>query len=292
MDWTSPSRSGRGAGDDRRPGPLDRYAAERATGALRGPAGCVYLHRGAVYCVECPTAPGVGARLATAGRLPPECWRHAESAAGAHHRGGQFLLQQGWLTRGELEVCQLSALLDAACFVLAQEAGATSFARGDAHWLGVIRPVDAAALLAAVARRQAQLDRLDAWAAADGAPVVPIPPEHTGHPNRPPLTGRQRWLLAHADGERTPGELAHALGHSAFLTLLEVRRLAAAGRVRLPPPAALPRRRPGAVPHQRRARDTAADAPVWHLPDPGALETTDPDVALLVRLRTALEENL
>ena len=33
-------------------------------------------------------------------------------------------------------------------------------------------------------------------------------------------------MLGHADGVRTPGELAHALGRSAFLTLLEVRRLA------------------------------------------------------------------
>ncbi|MFI1202369.1 hypothetical protein ACH4VR_23485 [Streptomyces sp. NPDC020883] len=289
MNRTSPTPSGRGTGGDRRPGPLDRYAAERATGALRGPAGCVYLHEGAVYCVECPAAPGVGARLATAGRLPAERWRRAEHSAGARHRGGQFLLQQGWLTRGELELCQLTALLDAACFVLPAQPGATSFTRGDAHWLGVIRPVGAASLLAAVARLRAQLDGLGDWAAADGAPVVPLPSEH---PGRPPLTGRQRWLLAHADGVRTPGELAHALGQSAFPTLLEVRRLAAAGRVRLPPPAALPRRRPGAYPPERRTREAAAGAPVWHLPEPGALETTDPDVALLVRLRTALEENL
>ncbi|MFE3648534.1 hypothetical protein ACFXO2_11940, partial [Streptomyces sp. NPDC059152] len=78
------------------------------------------------------------------------------------------------------------------------------------------------------------------------------------------------------------------LGQSGFLTLLEIRRLAATGRVRLPPPAALPKRRPGACRPERRG----PDAPVWHLPDPGVLETADPDVALLVRLRTALEENL
>ncbi|MFE4017786.1 hypothetical protein ACFXPZ_10290 [Streptomyces sp. NPDC059101] len=283
MATTSSPRPGRSG--DGRPGPLDRYTAERATGALRGPDGCVYLHEGAVYCVECPAAPDVGARLATAGRLPPESWRHAADAAGADHLGGQFLLQQGWLTRGELEVCQLTALLDAACFVLPPEPAATSFAPGDAHWLGVVRPVGTTALLAAVARRRAQLDRLGAWAAADGAPVVPIRPEL---PDRPPLTGRQRRLLAHADGVRTPGELAHALGQSAFLTLLEIRRLAATGRVRLPPPAALPKRRPGAC----RPEQRGPDAPVWHLPDPGVLETADPDVALLVRLRTALEENL
>ncbi|MCK7626340.1 hypothetical protein MUU72_25090 [Streptomyces sp. RS10V-4] len=279
-----PSRPAAGG----RPGPLDRYAAERATGALRGPAGCVYLHQGAVYCVECPAAPGPGTRLAAAGRLAPECWRHAEEAAGADRQGARFLVGRGWLTRGELELCQLTAMLDAACFVLPPAPGSVSFAPGEAHWLGVVRPVGAGALLAAVARRRAQLDRLGAWAAADGAPVVPVPPAPGGRP----LTGRQRWLLAHADGRRTPGQLAHALGRSAFLTVLEVRRLAAAGRVRLPAPAALPRRRPGAFRDGPRAADAPPGPTAWHLPDPGVLATADPDAALLVRLRTALEENL
>lgn len=289
MTSTPSSRSG-GTGGAGRPGPLDRYAAQRATGALRGPDGCVYLHQGAVYCVECPAVADVGDRLATAGRLPAERWRRAVDAAGADHSGGQFLLRQGWLTRGELELCQLTALLDAACFVLPPRSAATSFTPGDAHWLGVVRPVAAAVLLAAVARRRAQLDRLGSWAAVDGAPVVPVVPDAR---DRPPLTGRQRWLLAHADGVRTPGELARALGQSTFLTLLEVRRLAAAGRVRLPPAVGLPRRRPGASRSEPRGPAAAGtNAPVWHLPDPGALETADPDVALLVRLRTALEENL
>ncbi|KUL49623.1 hypothetical protein ADL22_07930 [Streptomyces sp. NRRL F-4489] len=286
---TSLSAPGPARPPDDAPDPLVRYAAERATGALRGPDGCVYLHQGAVYCVECPAAPGPGARLAAAGRLPAECWHHAEEAAGADRRGGQFLVGRGWLSRGELELCQLTAMLDAACFVLPPAPGGVAFAPGEAHWLGVVRPVGAGALLAAVARRRAQLDRLGAWAAADGAPVVPVPPEEAG---RRPLTGRQRRLLAHADGRRTPGQLALALGQSAFLTVLEVRRLAAAGRVRLPAPAALPRRRPGAFRDGRPAADAPVGPAVWRLPDPGVLTTADPDTALLVRLRTALEENL
>ncbi|MEU5474980.1 hypothetical protein AB0H16_32210, partial [Streptomyces lydicus] len=32
--------------------------------------------------------------------------------------------------------------------------------------------------------------------------------------------------------------------------------------------------------------------PTWQLPVPDVLHTADPDIALLVRLRTALEENL
>ncbi|WP_229853132.1 hypothetical protein [Streptomyces albospinus] len=295
------------SGDDGGSGLLGRYAAERATGTLRGPNGCVYLSEGAVYCVECPAVPGPDARLTAAGRLSAPSRQRAAEAAGPQRRGGRFLVEQGWLTQGELEICQLGALLDAAFFVLPLAPGSTTFTPGEVHWLGVVRSVSAAALQEATARRRALLDRLRPWAAVDQAPVVPVDPvasEGWGRSRgpggsqgstgavRPAVTGRQRRLLEHADGRRTPYELAHALGQSAYLTLLDVRGLAAAGLVRLPAaPAALPRRRPGASGADRR---TAApdSAPRWHLPDPGVLETADPDIALLARLRTALEENL
>ncbi|QHC24121.1 hypothetical protein [Streptomyces sp. GS7] len=298
-----PTRSAT-SGDGGGSGLLGRYAAERATGALRAPNGCVYLREGAVYCVECPAAPGPEARLTAAGRLSARSRQRAAEAAGPQRRGGRFLVEQGWLTQGELEICQLAALLDAAFFVLPLAPGSTTFTPGEGHWLGVVRLVGAAALQEATARRRALLDRLRPWAAADEAPVVPVVPVRSagadgpGGPEgpagavRPAVTGRQRRLLEHADGRHTPYELAHALGQSAYLTLLDVRGLAAAGLIRLPPkPAALPRRRPGASGADRRAAAPGA-APRWHLPDPGVLETADPDVALLVRLRTALEENL
>ncbi|WP_052230367.1 hypothetical protein [Streptomyces sp. CT34] len=295
------------SGDDGGSGLLGRYAAERATGALRAPNGCVYLREGAVYCVECPAAPAPEARLTAAGRLSARSRQRAAEAAGAQRRGGRFLVEQGWLTQGELEICQLGALLDAAFFVLPLAPGSTTFTPGEVHWLGVVRLVSAVALQEATVRRRALLDRLRPWAAADEAPVVPVLPvaparsDGPGGPGdpagpaggvRPAVTGRQRRLLEHADGRHTPYELAHALGQSAYLTLLDVRGLAAAGLIRLPAqPAALPRRRPGASGADRRAA-APGTAPRWHLPDPGVLETADPDIALLARLRTALEENL
>ncbi|MGD3110968.1 hypothetical protein [Streptomyces sp. YGL11-2] len=298
-----PTRSA-ASGDEGGSGLLGRYAAERATGALRAPNGCVYLREGAVYCVECPAAPGPEARLTAAGRLSARFRQRAAEEAGPQRRGGRFLVEQGWLTQGELEICQLGALLDAAFFVLPLAPGSTTFTPGEGHWLGVVRLVGVAALQEATARRRALLDRLRPWAAADEAPVVPVVPVRSagadgpGGPEgpaggvRPAVTGRQRRLLEHADGRHTPYELAHALGQSAYLTLLDVRGLAAAGLIRLPAkPAALPRRRPGASGADRRAAVPGA-APRWRLPDPGVLETVDPDVALLVRLRTALEENL
>lgn len=270
-------------------GLLDRFAAERVTGALRGPHGCFYLVDGAVYCVEGAAAPGLDVRLTAAGKVPPQGWRYAAENAGPQLRGGQFLVEAGWLTQGELEICHLAALLDAAFFALPLPPEATSFTPGTAHWLGVVRRISAPALQQATARRRALLDRLHPWAAVDTSPVVPVPPG-----DEVPTTARQRRLLAHADGRHTPHELARALGQSAFVTLLDIRRLAAAGLVRMPSAAhALPRRRPGAC-LEGHSPPTAEErlTPTWHLPVPELLDTTDPDIALLVRLRTALEENL
>lgn len=274
-------------------GPLDQLAAEGATGALRGPSGCFYLVDGAVACVESVTAPGLGARLAAAGKVPPERWQDARDAAGAQHTGGRHLVDAGLLTQGELEICHLGALLDAAFFALPLlMADDVSFTPGAGHWLGVVRRVGAAPLQQATARRHALLGRLAPWAAVDTSPVVPLDAPARPVTMRP--TGRQRRLLAHADGRRTPHELALALGRSAFVTLLDVRRLAAAGLVLVPDaPQALPRRRPGACLDDNPAPAAgAARTPTWQPPVPRLPETADPDIALLVRLRTALEENL
>ncbi|MFI0714902.1 hypothetical protein ACH4SK_30605 [Streptomyces inhibens] len=270
-------------------GLLDRCAAERVTGALRGPHGCFYLLDGAVYCVEDAAAPGLEARLTAAGKVPPQGWQYAAETAGPQLRGGQFLVSEGWLTQGELEICHLAALLDAAFFALPLPPEATSFTPGTAHWLGAVRRVSATALQQATARRRALLDQLHPWAAVDTSPVIPV---HARASAR--TTSRQRRLLDRADGRHTPHELARALGQSAFMTLLDIRRLAAAGLVHVPrAPAALPRRQPGASldghpPPAAEERHT----PTWQLPVPELLDTADPDIALLVRLRTALEENL
>ncbi|MEU5212817.1 hypothetical protein [Streptomyces sp. NPDC020742] len=299
-------------------GLLDRLAAERVTGTLHGPHGRLYLLDGAVTCVEDAAAPGLGERLTAAGKVPPQGWRHAAQTAGPQRRGAQFLVSEGWLTQGELEVCHLAALLDAAFFALPLLPEAASFTPGTGHWLGVVRPISATALQQATARRRALLDRLHPWAAVDTSPVVPLCP---GDP-APTLTARQRWLLARADGRQTPYQLARALGQSAYLTLLDIRRLAAAGLVRMPTaPAGLPRRRPGAGlegqqrqeeqqdreghqgPEGQRGREqrrpatpattaAARPTPAWQPQVAELLDTRDPDIALLVRLRTALEENL
>jgi hypothetical protein len=252
---------------------LTRLADEKATGALYGGAGAVYLANGTVVHADSAQSPDLGVRLIACGRLTEETWRGAVAETGAEHRVGERLVERGWVTRGELELCHLNVMFDAAYFVLLPESKPTRFLPGAAHWLGPVRPVRAGALHREARRRRALLDRVWPWPATDEQPVVP-----RGTGDRPGRGGRptpaQRAVLRLADGSRTPVQIAWLLGRSAFTTVLDVRRLAAAGLVATPAASAS-----GAAPASRAA------APVPY-------RARQPDASVLIRLRDALEARL
>ncbi|MEV7674338.1 transcriptional regulator [Streptomyces sp. NPDC000963] len=251
---------------------LVRLAAEKATGALLRDHGTLYLVDGRVVHAESPAAPGVDVLLTTGGTLPRENWDEAVDRAGAHRAVGRFLVDSGRLQDGELEICHLGAVFDAAFFALSPTSGPTRFRYGVGHWFGTVRPVSAEAVERETVRRRELLDAVWPYPAVDTAPVVPRPaaPGQT-------VGARQRALLAAADGERNPAELARLLGRPAFHTLLDVRRLAAAGLVETP-----------LSPEPEPASDPAPPVPAL-LP---VLPVPDPDIALLRRLRDALEAHL
>ncbi|MCP9958717.1 transcriptional regulator [Streptomyces sudanensis] len=225
---------------------LRRLAADRVTGALVRDLGTLYLVDGQVVHAESPVAPGPDVLLAGGGGGP---------AARAH--GGRAAR----IGEGERELCRLGALFDAAFFALAPGSGPARFRYGDGpRRAGAGRPVPAAAVERETLRRRALLDSVWPYPCLDAAPVVPRP----AAPGRT-ATARGRALLARADGRRTPAQLAWVLGRPAFHTVLEIRRLAAAGLVETP--ASAP---PGGAP-------PAADPP---------------DIALLRRVRDALEARL
>ncbi|MFD4911304.1 hypothetical protein [Kitasatospora purpeofusca] len=214
---------------------VERLAAERATGALRGPAGTVYLVDGLVTHAESDRAPDLAALLTTSGRLHPDTWQEAVHRFGPYARVGEALVEQGRLTRGELELCHLGTLYDAACFLIDTPATLASwtFAPGMRHWLGPVAGVGAHRLRREAERRRHLLDRIWPSAQLDTVPLrrtaaqTPAPGRHARRV-RPP-TRRQYELLDHTDGRRTAAELARLLGRSAFATAADVRRLAAAG---------------------------------------------------------------
>lgn len=248
---------------------LTELAAARASGALLCDAGTVYLSDGQVVHAESPKAPGLEVLLTTGGRLTADSWREAVDRMAATGRVGRFLVDSGLLTDAELEICHLGALFDAAWFALGPGSGPRGFQRGAAHWLGPVRPVGAAAVEREIRRRGKLLDSLWPYPRVDTEPVV----LRRGAGHLPPVTRRQRAVLALADGIRTPAGIARALGRPAFHTLLDVRRLAAAGYVETPRP---PR------------------APVPPVLEPGlaAADFAEPDAPLLRRLRDALEAHL
>ncbi|GHH47728.1 transcriptional regulator [Streptomyces candidus] len=241
---------------------LARLAEERATGALLRDHGTLYLLDGQVVHAESPAAPGLDVLLAD--RLPREGWQEAFDRAGPYGRVGRFLVDSGRLADGELELAHLGALFDAAYFALAPGSGPTRFRHGVAHWLGPVRPVSARLVARECLRRRELLDTLWPYPDTDSSPVVR---EDLDAPA--PVTRRQRDVLDLADGTRTPPDIARALGRPAFHTLIDVRRLAAAGAVTTP-------------------REETGPAPVA-VPRWVADVSQDPDIALLRRLRNALE---
>ncbi|WDT91913.1 helix-turn-helix transcriptional regulator [Streptomyces sp. SCSIO-PteL053] len=244
---------------------LQRLAAERATGALMRDRGTLYLADGQVVHAESPATPGIDVLLTTGGTLRHEGWWDAVAQAGAGHRVGRYLVDSGHVPGGALELCHLGALYDAAFFALAPTGTPARFRYGVAHWIGPVRPVPVAAVERETLRRREFLDRIWPDPACDSAPLL-----RTVHGTGGPVPARQRRLLELVDGVRTASDIAQALGRSAFHILVDLRRLAAAGlveAVRTPPlPAAAT---PGRI----------------TLPE----VTADPDIALLRRLRDALE---
>ncbi|MFI7328706.1 winged helix-turn-helix domain-containing protein [Streptomyces rubiginosohelvolus] len=244
---------------------LQRLAAERATGALMRDRGTLYLADGQVVHAESPATPGIDVLLTTGGTLRHEGWWDAVAQAGAGRRVGRYLVDSGHVPGGALELCHLGALYDAAFFALAPTGTPARFRYGVAHWIGPVRPVPVAAVERETLRRREFLDRIWPDPACDSAPLLRTP-----HGTDAPVPARQRRLLELVDGVRTASDIAQALGRSAFHILVDLRRLAAAGLVEAVRAQPLP----------------AAETPGRiTLPE----VTADPDIALLRRLRDALE---
>lgn len=270
---------------------LTRLAAERATGVLVRERGTLRLDEGRVVHAESPLSPGLDVLLTTHGTLDTDTWRQAVSEAGGQHGAGLLLADSGRLTRGALELCHLGALYDAAYFALAPSSAPGQFRYASPDRFAAVRPVPVAALEHETLRRRALLRRIWPDATTDLAPLV-----RADTVAAPALTARQRAVLDRVDGVRTAPDIARELGRPAFHTLVDVRRLAAAGLLSpdrsasaptAPPPTARHAPRGPSEPFQpsQPTEPTEPAEPIAAvLP-----ETEDPDITLLKRLRDALE---
>ncbi|MGA5821685.1 hypothetical protein ACPC54_27935 [Kitasatospora sp. NPDC094028] len=251
---------------------LDVLAVRHATGALHGPLGSLYLVDGQVVAADSGRAPGLVDLLTGCGRTTPEGWAELLREHGPHGRVGEALVEDRLLTRGELELGHLGTLFDAAFFVLADPAGGTWRYEADArHWLGPVAAVEPDRLRREVERRRRLLDGIWPWPQLDTEPVRPA--AHSRLPAHRASGRRRRELLDHADGRRTPADLARLLGRSGFGVTADVRRLAAAGLLDVPRHAA-----PGVPAGADPARP--GPEPPREAPAPGGLHRRIPGATL------------
>ncbi|MEV5874518.1 transcriptional regulator [Streptomyces sp. NPDC052101] len=239
---------------------LTRLAEERATGVLVREHGTLYLAEGRVVHAESPLAPGLDVLLTAHDTLAATAWQRAAAETAGPLHAAELLLDSGLLPAGALELCQLDALYDAGYFALAPSSAPGRFRYDSGPRVGPLPSVPVVALERETLRRRLLLHRLWPDPGADSAPLIRADPAGAA-----PVTPRQRAVLDRVDGVRTAPEIARNLGRQAFHTLVDVRRLAAAGHVTPLAPAVT---RPAPPP-----------------PPP----VTDPDIALLKRLRDALE---
>ncbi|MGA5141398.1 hypothetical protein [Streptomyces azureus] len=272
---TTPTRTART--DEPASALLGTLAAQGASGALSTEAGIVYLAAGHVVHVESALTPDIGALLTHSGALAPDGWWEAIDQAGRRCRVGRQLVDSGHLAAGALELCHLGALFDAAYFVLAHDGPVLRFRPGVSHWLGAVRAVPVNTVLRESRRRRELLHRIWPEPIIDLAPLARVPGTDPAD-----LPTRRSRTLAQVDGVRTAAQIATALACRTFHTLVELRRLAAAGLVapKAPAPAPVPAPAPASV-----------SAPVSAEPGPAPRPTApdEPDTALLRRLLHALE---
>ncbi|MFE6335681.1 hypothetical protein ACFVOK_21115 [Streptomyces sp. NPDC057798] len=250
---------------------LSRLAAERATGVLLRECGTLYLAQGRVVHAESPAAPGLDVLLTAHGTLDTAVWQDAVTRADDLHGAARLLVESGRLTPGTLELCHLGALYDAAYFALAPSSAPGRFRYGTGHWLGPVRPVPVAAVERETLRRRDLLHRIWPDPGTDSAPLTRADP-----PRAPAaLTARQRAVVALLDGARTATDIARALGRPAFHTLVDIRRLAAAGVLAPRPPHPTPARpqHPDREPTPQRPHPEPADRE----PTPQRTRTEPPD---------------
>ncbi|MER5752186.1 transcriptional regulator [Streptomyces sp. NPDC002088] len=244
---------------------LTRLAAERATGVLVREHGTLHLAEGEVVHAESPYAPGLDVLLTAHGTVDATVWQEALTRTDSRPGVSRLVVDGGRLSAGALELCQLGALYDAAYFALAPSSTPGRFRYGSGHPPAPVRPVAVAAVERETLRRRELLRRVWPDPLTDSAPLVRADPAAA-----PAVTARQAAVLARVDGVRTATDIARELGRQAFHTLVDVRRLAAAGLV---------------APHPPPARVSSSAVPSV----PSVASVPDPDITLLKRLRDALE---
>ncbi|MFF4044305.1 MarR family transcriptional regulator [Streptomyces sp. NPDC001816] len=243
------------------------------TGELRvsgRPGGTFHLRDGLVVAAESPGSPGPEVLLLRTDRIGAERWAELVRESDGARWPAAALVARGYAGAAQLRVVCVMALHDAAFAIVAGRVDGCERIVGTEPHAPVTAGETPARLVQDAARKLAALATLPYPVGPDRERPLPAAP--TGRP----LTALQQELLAHADGRRTPRDLAFCVGRGVYTVTVEVARMLAEGflecadapaeiPVRLPPearvravrhrdpppepppvPTALPRRDPGA----------------------------------------------
>jgi hypothetical protein len=223
------------------------------------PGGLVHLVDGLVVAVETPGAPGVEVQLLRSGRLTDDDWNAVIGGIGGDAtRLGPELVARGPVSVAELERLIVAAAYDGAFAVAAGQVLDCRPVTTDPYWLPATPGIPVDLLWREIARRRRVLAGRREPVAHDRDRIVPAAWLDRGAVRLAP----EQWeLLGHADGRRTPRDLAFALGRGVYAVTLEIARLLDAGLVEVasrravpmleplapvdPPPAQVPPPPPG-----------------------------------------------
>ncbi|HEX4830501.1 MAG TPA: hypothetical protein VH478_05350 [Trebonia sp.] len=216
-------------------GPLGTALADCATAGFSGvlhvigaPGGTIYFAQGGVAAIETPWSPSAEVMLLRSGRIREPDWEAAYAAAAvARGHMRSELLSRSLIGAGELEAMLRSTLADA-MFALA--AGFVDTCRAEAttleHVLALEPAADAAWLVAEARRRMQVLAAFPDPPLGARERVMAVPGALRAATMR---GGGRDEILALADGRRTARDLAFALGHGLYTTLLTIARMRAEG---------------------------------------------------------------
>ncbi|WP_157433145.1 hypothetical protein [Actinomadura rifamycini] len=247
------------------PSALERRGGRGFTGTLRvdgSPGGTVAMRGGLVVAAATPAAPGPEPLLLRSGRISEDDWTAAFTAGAPRGRLGDELVRRGLLGAAGLQVVTRTALVDAV-FAMALGGVRTctavpdgSAGTGGAPLLSAEPGLPADRVAREVRRR---LAALEAWSPVPRtAPLsARSRPRATAAARHAPAGGGRRAVLDHADGRRTPRDIAFALGRGLFSVLADLATLYEDGLVEearpdgpapAPPPVPAPRPVPPDVP--------------------------------------------
>ncbi len=268
-----------GSDDGRLGDALREYAAAGFSGVLHvegRPGGVLYFDDGGIAGCETPGAPSLEVILLRSQRVTEAEWDSAFTAAAqAGHPMTGELVSRGLLGAGESEALLRTALADAVFAVLSGAVDGWVTAPAADCPLPLSPPARPGWLLGEAARRGQVL------ASFAGPPFSALDRVAAGPDTSPgprPAPARDA-LLALADGRRSARDLAFALGHGLYPTMLELARMRSANLVtvvRRGQAAPATARPAELVPDGEADDETLAGLPRRHQERPGSHRAADP----------------